>query len=120
MDCTDSPALAIMSSCEARILRNPSISEFMRSRSCFDRVNPQLAHAHNYPARNESLRASASLKQHGLIGLLIGSLRGKSGERLLQRVLRADGQGAQPRLKGGQLPCALRDPCATCLIGENS
>ncbi len=72
-----------------------------------DRVNPQLATLITIQ-RETNRYVLGQLEQHGLIGLLIGSLRGKSGERLLQRVLRADGQGAQPRLKGGHFHARFR------------
>ena len=41
------------------------------------------------------------LQQHGLVGLFVGGLRGESCERLLQSVLRANGQRTEPRLKCG-------------------
>ncbi len=55
-----------------------------------DRVHTQLA-AFIAVQREANGHVLGQFKQHGLVRFLVGSLRGKSGERLLQSVLRANG-----------------------------
>ncbi len=84
-----------------------------------DRVHTQFA-AFVAVQREANGHVLGQLEEHGLVRLVVGGLRGKSGQRLLQRVLRAHGERAQARLKCRHFHARFRVFARLAQLGEES